>query len=203
MKRKPYVIAVAGGSGSGKTYLAENLVAKLADRQPLLLSQDYYYRDRSDLTLAQRQTINYDHPEAIDFSLLIAHLQELARGQAIAHPLYNFAEHNRRPETVTVSPSELIVLDGILLLAVTELRPLLDLKIFVETATDLCFIRRLERDTRTRGRSVQSVIDQYLATVRPMYLTFVYPSRVHADLLVSGEEDISQTMEKVIAQLSS
>jgi len=201
MRQKPFIIAVAGGSGSGKTFLAERLVAALHDRRPLLLSQDYYYRDRSDLTFEQRQWINYDDPEAIEFSLLIRQLQALGEGHSIDHPLYDFTTHNRRPETVRVSPSDWIILDGILLLAVAELLPLLNLKIFVDTSMDLCFIRRLQRDTTSRGRSVQSVIDQYLATVRPMYLRYVFPSRVHADLVVSGEAESALTIEKILAKL--
>ena len=188
MTNKPLVIAVAGGSGSGKTFLAEQLATALADRRPLLLSQDYYYRDRSDLSFSQRQTINYDHPDAIEFSLLIEQLQALCARKSITHPVYDFSQHNRRAETIATAPSDIILLDGILLLAVPELAPLLDVKIFVDTAMDICFIRRLQRDTAERGRSVQSVIDQYTATVRPMYLQYVYPSRQNADMIVSGEE---------------
>jgi uridine kinase len=199
--KKPYIIAFAGGSGSGKTFLAEQLVSTLHGHPPLLLSQDYYYRDRSDLTFKQRQTINYDHPEAIEFSLLIAHVHALCNGKSIEHPLYDFAKHNRMLQTVPAKPTDIIVLDGILLLAMPELLPLLDMKIFIDTSMDICFIRRLQRDTAERGRSVQSVIDQYLATVRPMYLQFVYPSRVHADMVISGEQDVTLTVERIISKL--
>ncbi len=201
MMHKPLVIAVAGGSGSGKTYLTEELAKVLADYHPLLLSQDYYYRDRSELTLAQRQTINYDHPDAIEFSLLIAQLRDLCERKSITHPLYDFSQHNRRPECIAVAPADIILLDGILLLAVAELAPLLDVKIFVDTAKDICFIRRLQRDTAERGRSMQSVIDQYTATVRPMYLQYVYPSRHNADIIVSGEEEVGSLVKKILAEI--
>jgi len=202
MRQPPYILAVAGGSGSGKTSLAESLVARLQAYQPVLLCQDFYYRDRSDLTLDQRRTINYDHPDAIEFSLLITHLRALKKGENIQHPLYDFSQHNRRREVVSVSSSALIVLDGILLLAVPELLPLLDFKIFIDTPLDICFIRRLERDIQTRGRTLASVIEQYLTTVRPMYLQHVYPSRVYADLVVSGEEDLSVTVERIVSAFS-
>jgi uridine kinase len=203
MTNKPLVIAVAGGSGSGKTFLAEQLATALADRRPLLLSQDYYYRDRSDLSFSQRQTINYDHPDAIEFSLLIEQLQALCARKSITHPVYDFSQHNRRAETIATAPSDIILLDGILLLAVPELAPLLDVKIFVDTAMDICFIRRLQRDTAERGRSVQSVIDQYTATVRPMYLQYVYPSRQNADMIVSGEEAVGSLVNRILLEIGN
>jgi uridine kinase len=196
----PTIIGIAGGSGSGKTTLARELVSALHCSSSLILSQDYYYRDRSDLTLAERQHINYDHPDAIEFDLLIDHLHTLRQGKTISHPLYDFSQHNRRPEHVLAGPADLVVVDGILLFAVQEILPLFDIKIFIETAIDIAFIRRLQRDTQERGRSISSVIEQYLATVRPMYLQYVQPSRAHADLVVSGEEEISLTIDRIMTR---
>jgi uridine kinase len=196
----PTIIGIAGGSGSGKTTLARELVNAMHCSSCLILSQDYYYRDRSDLTLAERQHINYDHPDAIEFDLLVDHLQNLRQGKTIFHPLYDFSQHNRRPEHVLAGPAELVVVDGILLFAVQDILPLFDLKIFIETAMDIAFIRRLQRDTQERGRTIPSVIEQYLATVRPMYLQFVQPSRAHADLVVSGEEEISLTIDRIMTR---
>jgi uridine kinase len=197
---RPTIIGIAGGSGSGKTTLAKGLSTAMHCSSSLILSQDFYYRDRSDLTLAERQHINYDHPDAIEFDLLIDHLKDLRQGKVISHPLYDFSQHNRRPQHVQAGPAELVVVDGILLFAVQEILPLFDIKIFIETSMDICFIRRLQRDTQERGRTSPSVIEQYLTTVRPMYLQYVLPSRSHADLVVSGEEEISLTIEKIMTR---
>lgn len=201
MTEHPTIIGIAGGSGSGKTTLAKG-VARACHRSSLILSQDFYYRDRSDLSLAQRQHINYDHPDAIEFDLLIDHLQRLRQRQAITHPLYDFSQHNRLPDQVQAGPADLVVVDGILLFAVMEILPLFDIKVFIETSMDICFIRRLHRDTQERGRTIPSVIEQYLATVRPMYLQYVLPSRAHADLIVSGEEEISLTIDKIMTRFN-
>lgn len=195
------LIGIAGPSGSGKSFLADRLLQALPDQHGAILSQDHYYRERSDLPLAERQNINYDHPEALEFSLLHTHLQQLRHGQRIVHPLYDFSQHNRRPETAPLAPPDYIIVDGILLFAMPELLPLFDLKIYVDTPMDICFIRRLRRDVEERGRTVDSVVQQYLQTVRPMFLQFVAPSRESADLVVAGEGSMGHAVHHITAQL--
>ena len=180
------IIGIAGPSGSGKSFIAEHILAALPAQRGILLSQDDYYRDRSDLTLEKRQHINYDHPDAVEFSLLLQHLQELRAGRSIEHPLYDFAIHNRKPETRTAGPADLVVVDGLLLYTVHEILPLFDLKIYVDTPLDICFIRRLQRDVVERGRTMESVIQQYCTSVRPMFIEYVFASRSNADLVLSG-----------------
>jgi uridine kinase len=181
------LIGIAGASGSGKSFLADYLKSHLAGRSCIILSQDHYYRDRSDLVLEQRQQINYDHPDAIEFSLLINHLCCLRDRQAVEHPLYDFAIHNRKAATSRIGPADVIIVDGILIFSVPEMLPLFNLKIFVETPIDICFIRRLQRDMAERGRTAESVVRQYEKTVRPMFLQYVHPSRQQADLILAGD----------------
>lgn len=191
------IIGIAGPSGAGKSFLAQHLIRSVPELQSLILSQDHYYRDRSDLSLERRQHINYDHPDAIEFSLFISHLRALRQGKIIEHPLYDFSRHNRRPETQTAGPADLVIVDGILLFAIKEVLPLFDLKIYVDTPLDLCFIRRLQRDVMERGRTMESVIQQYLNTVRPMFLEFVNKSHKVADIIVSGEERVENVIPEI------
>jgi len=181
------LIGIAGASGSGKSYLADYIKTHLTGLSCVLLSQDHYYRDRSDLPLEHRRLINYDHPEAIEFSLLIEHLHRLRDRLAIEHPLYDFSVHNRKKVTSRIEPADVIIVDGILIFSVPEMLPLFNLKIFVETPVDICFIRRLQRDIAERGRTAESVIQQYEKTVRPMFLQYVHPSRRQAAMLLTGE----------------
>jgi uridine kinase len=177
------VIGVAGGSGSGKSTLVAALVAGLGEEQVAVVEQDHYYRDRSDLSLAARRHINYDHPDAIDEELLLAHVEALVAGRTIARPIYDFTRHARAAGTVDLPPRPCLLVEGILVLASERLRRLLDLKLFVDTDADLRFIRRMLRDVEERGRTPADVIEQYLSSVRPMHLQFVEPSRRHADLI--------------------
>jgi uridine kinase len=192
------IIGLAGPSGSGKSFIAEHILAAFSSLRGLLLSQDDYYRDRSDLTFEKRQHINYDHPDAIEFSLLARHLQSLRAGQAIEHPLYDFSIHNRKPETRQAGPADLVVVDGLLLYAVPEMVPLFDLKIYVDTPLDICFIRRLQRDVLERGRTMESVIQQYCTTVRPMFIEHVLTSRTRADLILSGEVPVEGVLPQIL-----
>jgi uridine kinase len=180
---EPLVIGIAGGSGSGKTTIASAVVEGLHDRV-VVIPHDAYYRHRPELALADRTRVNYDHPDSLETELLVRHLQALRAGETIARPVYDFARHLRSEETVAVVPARVIVVEGILVLAEPGLRETLDLKVFVDTDADLRLARRLQRDIAERGRTLESVIDQYFATVRPMHLEFVEPSRRRSDLII-------------------
>lgn len=177
------IMGIAGGTGSGKTLVARS-VGDALGRRIALLGQDSYYIDRSNLSPAERDRINFDHPDAFDHDLLIEHLNQLAQGRPVEMPVYDYATHSRTGETVRVDPVPVIVVEGILVLAVPALRSLLDVKVFVDTDADVRFIRRLSRDIRERGRTPESVISQYLEVVRPMHLEFVEPSKRYADIIV-------------------
>ncbi len=179
----PFVLGIAGGSGSGKTTVVER-VRQIVGPRVAILPMDNYYRDLGHLPFEERQKTNYDHPDAFDNDLLLAHLDALIAGQAVEMPLYSFTEHRRLPETQRVDPGPVIVVEGILALFDPELRARMDLKVFVDADPDVRFIRRLIRDIEERGRSVESVVMQYLDTVRPMHLTFVEPSKRYADLII-------------------
>ncbi len=198
----PYLVAVAGGSGSGKSTVARALVETFAP-DAVLLDQDSYYRDRSHLPLAERAHLNFDHPDAIETALLAAHLAALRAGLAIDKPVYDFTVHARSARTEHVEPRALVVVDGILLLAEPALRDAFDLRLFVDVAADLRFIRRLLRDFAERGRSVEKIIEQYLETVRPMHLHFVEPSRRHADLVLTGGGRDAREFSAVSARVAA
>ncbi|HEU4321229.1 MAG TPA: uridine kinase [Acidimicrobiia bacterium] len=180
---RPLFIGLAGGSGSGKTTIAEEVVDRLEGRVALL-HHDAYYRHRIDLSFEERTRVNYDHPSSLETELLIDHLEALRTGIAIDHPVYDFTKHLRSPDSIRIEPARVIIVEGILVLSEPELRSELDLKIFVDTDPDLRLARRLERDIAERARSVDSVITQYFTTVRPMHLEFVEPSRRYADLII-------------------
>jgi uridine kinase len=181
---KPFVIGVAGGSGSGKTTVVSQIIKSLGDDQVSLLEHDKYYRDRGDLRLEERAALNYDHPDSLETDLLVQHVKALRAGSAVEVPLYDFARHAREAGTTTVFPRRAIIVEGILIFADPDLRKLLDVKVFVDADDDTRFIRRLQRDLSERGRTVNSVIDQYLGTVKPMHLEFVEPSKRYADVII-------------------
>ena len=181
---KPFVIGVAGGSGSGKTTVVSQIIKSLGDDQVSLLEHDKYYRDRGDLRLEERAALNYDHPDSLETDLLVQHVKALKAGIAVEVPLYDFARHAREEGTTTVSPRRAIIVEGILIFADPDLRKLLDVKVFVDADDDTRFIRRLQRDLSERGRTVSSVIEQYLGTVKPMHLEFVEPSKRYADVII-------------------
>lgn len=184
MPRRPVLVGIAGGSGSGKSTLARALAGSFGPDQVQIIYQDMYYRERSGLSLEERARVNYDHPDAFDEPLLVEHLAALKAGSGIERPVYDFARHDRAGETVRVPAARVVILEGILVLALESLRPLLDLKLFVDTPDDLRVLRRLRRDVAERGRTLESVVEQYLSTVRPMHQAFIEPSRRHADLIV-------------------
>ncbi|MDQ3486130.1 MAG: uridine kinase [Acidobacteriota bacterium] len=181
---KPFVIGVAGGSGSGKTTVVSQIVKSLGDDQVSLIEHDKYYRDRGDLRLEERAALNYDHPDSLETDLLVQHVKALRAGSAVEVPLYDFARHAREEGTTAVLPRRAIIVEGILIFADPDLRKLLDVKVFVDADDDTRFIRRLQRDLSERGRTVSSVIDQYLGTVKPMHLDFVEPSKRYADVII-------------------
>jgi uridine kinase len=181
------IIGVAGGSGSGKTTVARKLVETFPEPNSLqLVCQDAYYKDQSQLTLEERQKINYDHPFAFDNDLLVEHVAALRDGKSIQQPVYSFVNHTRLSETIRLNSAKIVVLEGILVLEDPRLRDLCDIKVYVDTDADERFIRRLKRDIIERGRSVDSVIDQYLGSVRPMQLQFVEPTKRYADIILPG-----------------
>lgn len=180
---KRMLLGIAGGSGSGKTLVARS-IGEAVGRQVVVIGQDSYYLDRSDLPYEERAKINYDHPDAFDTPLLVEHLTKLRNGLPVDMPIYNYAMHARLKETIRVEPAPIIIVEGILVLAIAAIRNLLDVKVFVDTDADVRFIRRLTRDVKERGRSLQSVIDQYQNVVRLMHLEFVEPSKRYADIIV-------------------
>jgi uridine kinase len=181
---KPLVIGVAGGSGSGKTTVVRRIVESIGDEQVTVLEHDRYYRDRNDLRLEERASLNYDHPDSLETDLLVQHVEALRAGQAVNVPMYDFARHARQSDTQAVSPRRAIIVEGILIYTDAALRKLMDVKVFVDTDDDTRFIRRLQRDIAERGRTVASVIEQYLGTVKPMHLEFVEPSKRYADIIL-------------------
>jgi uridine kinase len=180
----PLVIGVAGGSGSGKTTVVRRIVDALEPSRVTVLEHDRYYRDRNDLRLEERALLNYDHPDSLETDLMVRHVNELRAGRSIEAPIYDFARHARVSATESIAPSRALIVEGILIFTDAALRALMDVKVFVDTDDDTRFIRRLQRDTADRGRTMQSVVDQYLSTVKPMHLEFVEPSKRYADIIV-------------------
>lgn len=195
------VIGVAGGTGSGKTTLSELILDNIGRDQMAYLPHDAYYRDRTELPLVERAKLNYDHPDSLETELMVEHIQQLQAGQAVEMPVYDFTTHSRKGETVHVAPKRLLLVEGILIFAEKSLRNLFDMKIYVDTDPDLRFIRRMTRDIDERGRTVQSVIDQYLQTVRPMHLEFVESSKRYADIIVPEGGLNTVALDMVIARL--
>lgn len=206
---KPFLIGVAGGTGSGKTTVARRLYESLHLDSAVFLDHDAYYRDLADLPLEERKLVNFDHPDSLDDDLLIHHLEELLAGRAIEKPTYDFAAHTRAAETVRMEPRDVILVDGILLFVNKRLREMFDLKIFVDTDADVRFIRRLRRDLEMRGRTTDSVIEQYMTTVRPMHFEFVEPSKRYADIIlprggqnIPGIEVIAARIRERLAEMA-
>lgn len=182
--KKGILIGIAGASGSGKTLVAKNIYDSIGSDKVIIMQEDSYYKDLSDIPFDERTGKNFDHPDAFDHSLLKDHLEELLSGKSISHPIYDYKTHSRLKETKTVGPHQIIVLEGILIMNEPSLRKIMDIKVFIDTAPDICFIRRLKRDINERARSVESVIGQYMETVRPMYLQFIEPAKRYADIII-------------------
>ena len=178
------IIGIAGGTGSGKTTVVRKIIESLPAGEVVLLPQDSYYKDSSHVPVEERQNINFDHPDAFETSLLVEHLKALKAGRSIQCPVYSYVDHNRTDETVEVFPTKVIIVEGILIFQDPTLRDMFDIKIFVETDADVRILRRALRDIRDRGRTLESVITQYLTTVKPMHEQYVEPSRKYADIIV-------------------
>ncbi len=198
----PLIIGVAGGSGSGKTTVARAIVEHL-DLDAVLIDADAYYCDLAHLSLEERKQVNFDHPEALDIPLLAEHLTSLAQGRSIEKPTYDFAAHTRATRTVMVEPRDVVLVDGILIFSDSRLRPLFDIKVFVDVAGDVRFIRRMRRDILERGRRLEDVIDQYLGTVRPMHMEFVEPSKRYADVILPEGGQNAIGIEMIRARVES
>lgn len=184
MGDKNIIIGISGASASGKSLLANTIVNEMGSDQVVVISEDSYYKDHSDIPFEERAKINYDHPESLDHALLLQHLMDLRAGKSVQVPIYNHSEHVRSKESRTIGQHTIIVLEGILLFVEKELREMMNIRIFMETALDICLIRRLKRDVKERGRTLDSVLTQYEETVRPMFLQFIEPSKRYADLIV-------------------
>ena len=195
------IIGVAGGSGSGKTTVANNLVKVFSKEDAILIEQDSYYRELSHLAIDERALNNFDHPDSIEFELMKKHILELKNNKEVEIPIYDFKTHSRKEEKEIIHPSKIIVVEGILIFAVKEIRDLFDMKIFVDTDADEMLLRRIERDISERGRSFESVKNQYLRTVKPMYLEFCEPSKRYADVIIprGGENKIA--IDMILARL--
>jgi len=211
MRQAKTIIGIAGASGAGKSMLATQLHTRMrasfTRRDVTILHEDCYYRRRDDLSFEEREKINYDHPDAFEHDLLIEHLKELRNGNSVEVPQYDYAKHNRSSETVTLESSTILILEGILILNHPELREALDLRIFVDVPLDICLSRRLRRDIEERGRSLESVLNQYHSTVRPMFFEFIEPSKQHADIIVprGGENEhaivvLQNHLDRVLAE---
>ncbi len=197
----PLVIGIAGGSGSGKTTVANVILERVGEQHIAYLPHDAYYKDLSDLPHNQRAQINFDHPDSLDTGLLIEHVKQLINRQPIDLPIYDFKIHSRTNQTRRMQPQPIIIVEGILIFSEPELRQLFDVKIFVDTDADIRFIRRLQRDITERGRSTESVIHQYLTTVRPMHLEFVEPSKRYADVIIPEGGLNVVAMDMVVARI--
>ncbi len=203
MLKKPLMMAIAGGSGAGKSTVVKQLLEIIGPEKIQLFQQDHYYKDLSHLPPKERDEVNVDHPESIETSLLFSHLRSLAQGQTVSRPTYDFKTHTRTPQEVTLTPKPIIIFDGIFSLCYKEVRDLYDLKIFVDCSDDLRFIRRLLRDQEERGRDADGVVSQYLKTVRPMYLEHIHNSKKHADFILDWTQYNRQGVKHIATLLTS
>lgn len=198
---KPLIIGIAGGSGSGKSTVARNVAQALHAETVAFIDMDAYYRNQAHLSLAERRAVNWDHPDAFDWELLLAQLRQLAAGEPIEKPVYDFVRHVRSDRTTLVHPAAVIVIDGILLFTDERVRELCEVKVFVDADADIRLIRRIKRDTTKRGRPLDEIIDQYLTTVQPMHLQFVEPSKRYADVIVPRGGHNTIAIEMIVANI--
>jgi len=198
---KPVIIGVAGGTASGKTTVSDAILERVGRQHIIYLQHDSYYRDLSYLPLEERTKLNFDHPDALETELLVSHLRQLQAGEPVEVPIYDFATYRRSAETRRIEPRRVILLEGLLIFVDKELREMMDVKLYVDTDADLRFIRRLERDIQERGRTMESVIHQYLTTVRPMHLEFVEPSKRYADIIIPSGGFNTTAIEVIVARV--
>ena len=202
-KNTPLVIGIAGGSGSGKTTVAQEILNRVGPSRIAFLQHDAYYKDLSGLPPTQRAAVNFDHPNSLETELLITHVETLKNGEQVEVPIYDFATHSRTDESFSVIPRGVILVEGILIFVEAALRKLFDVRIFVDTDDDIRFIRRLERDIAERGRTTESVIKQYLSTVRPLHLELVEPSKRYADVIIPEGGYNAAALDMVVARIES
>ena len=198
---KPLIIGIAGGTGSGKSTVARKVAEALRHASVASIDMDGYYRNFSHLPMDERRKINWDHPDAFDWELLVTQLRSLAEGQAIEKPMYDFVTHTRRADAQRVAPADVVVVDGILLFADARVRELCDVKVFVDADSDIRLVRRIQRDMRGRGRPLEEILQQYLTTVQPMHLQFVEPSKRYADIIVPRGGHNTIAVEMIIAKI--
>jgi len=201
--RKPVVIGVTGGTGSGKTTVAKRIIESFPDKEVLMIEQDSYYKDQSHIPISERVKTNYDHPFAFDTDLFYEHIKKMLSNQPIHKPVYDFTVHTRKAKTVRVKPKDVIIIEGILILEDLRIRNLMDIKIFVDTDPDVRIIRRLVRDLKFRGRTIESVIEQYLSVVRPMHLQFVEPTKRYADIIIPEGGENKVAVDLLVTKIKS
>ncbi|MEX1138936.1 MAG: uridine kinase [Bacteroidota bacterium] len=197
---KPLIIGIAGGSGSGKTSVTRRILESLDSTRVSVISHDAYYYDTD---IRPGVELNFDHPDSLETSLLVSHIQQLRNGEPVCIPVYDFSTYRRKPDLQRMEPTEIIIIEGMLIFVFEELRDLMDIKIFIDTDSDERVVRRIRRDIRERGRSVDSVIDQYMETVRPMHLEFVEPSKRWADVIIPRGVENSVAIDMVVAKIES
>ena len=202
-KKRPVIIGITGGTGSGKSTIARAIFESVPEKKASIIEQDCYYKNQSHLPPKERIKVNYDHPLAFDTDLMISHLQQLLNGQAIEKPQYDFTVHNRKAETITVEPRDIIIVEGILVLDSPKVRELMDIKIFVDTDADVRIIRRIMRDMNERGRTLTSVIAQYIDVVKPMHFEFVEPSKRYADIIIPEGGHNKVAIDIMVAKIKS
>ena len=200
---KPVIIAVGGGSASGKTTVVNEIIEKLNQEDLVVIKHDDYYKKQSHLSLEERYQINYDHPDSMDNDLFISDIKKLIRGEKILKPIYDFVLHDRSDKVEVVTPKKVIILEGILILEDKRIRDLSDIKLFVELDDDLRFIRRLQRDIEERGRNLESVVNQYLKTVKPMYHRFIEPTKRYADVIIPNNTHHDVAVDVIAAKIKS
>ena len=202
-RQPPLVIGIAGGSGSGKTTVAQEILNRVGPARISFLQHDAYYKDLSGLPPAQRAAVNFDHPNSLETELLITHIESLQAGQSVQVPIYDFSKHGRTDQSFEVLPRRVILVEGILIFAEPDLRDHFDVKIFVDTDDDVRLIRRMQRDIAERGRTAETVIKQYMSTVRPMHLEFVEPSKRYADVIIPEGGHNTAALDMVVARIES
>jgi uridine kinase len=200
---RPVIIGVAGGTGSGKTTVVQEIVRRLGPDDVAVVQHDSYYRDRSAIPLVERERINYDHPDALETPLLVEHARALLAGRSVDVPVYDFSTHTRTDQVVRLAPRKVVIIEGILVLAEPDLRALMSIRVFVDTDADIRMIRRLRRDMRDRGRTLDSVVGQYLDTVRPMHLEFVEPSKRHAHVIIPEGGENLVAVDMLVARIEA
>lgn len=200
---EPLFIGISGGSGSGKTTIVRRIYKEVPERSIAIIEHDAYYKDQSNITYEERCKTNYDHPFAFDTDLFVEHIKELKKGSVIQKPIYDYSTHNRKEETIKVEPKEIIIVEGLLVFYEERIRDLLDIKIFVDTDADIRILRRINRDMRDRGRSLESIMNQYMSTVRPAHEQFIEPTKKYADIIVTEGGNNLVAVDLMVTKIKS